>query len=258
MKYAGFIYEWTNMKTGTKYLGSHKGTVDDGYTGSGYSFIKAVRKHGIENFKREIIEFVQDEQDIFVREQHYLDERNCAKSRKYYNISPTACGGDTGAGKKISKTNKKLFAEGKRVAARKGIPLTDEQKEKLSDDWLVILPTGEEIVTKNMLEFCRKNNLNASAMSAVARGDRGHYKKYKCRKLSNNRDVVYEYKEYKYMTAEEKNKINSESVKKAKKQNAKPKIRCNDVTYNSLVDAQNATGLSVYLLKKRGEILRKG
>lgn len=255
MKYAGFIYEWTNMKTGTKYLGSHKGTVDDGYTGSGFSFIKAVNKYGIDSFSREIIEFVQDEKDIFIREQHYLNERNCAKSRKYYNISPTACGGNTGAGKKISKTNKKLFAKGKRVA-RKGIPLSEEQKEKLCDEWLVSLPSGEEIIIKNMLEFCKQYKLNSSTMSAVARGYRGHHKGYKCRKLTNNRDVEYTYKQYVYMTAEEKNKINSESVKKAKEMSSLPKIEYNGVVYHSIKKAKEATGLSRYLLVKNGKLLR--
>lgn len=258
MEYAGFIYEWTNKKNGMKYLGSHVGSVDDGYTGSGKRFLNAVKKYGIQVFEREIVEYVNKRTDIFAREQYYLDERDCAKSKKYYNISLTANGGDTGSGDKISATKKRRYSSGELVIHNKGVPMSEVQKERLSDDWLVILPSGEEIVINNMLDFCRKHKLNASAMSAVARGDRGHYKKYKCRKLSNNRDVVYEYKEYEYMTTEEKNKINSESVKKAKQQNAKPKIRYDDVTYNSLVDAQEATGLSVYLLKKHGEILRKG
>jgi hypothetical protein len=107
-----------------------------------------------------------------------------------------------------------------------------------------------------MLEFCRQNNLHASAMSQVARGKKGHYKGYKCKKLSNNRDVEYEHKEYKYMTAEEKKKVNSDAVKKAKQQKAKPKIRYDGITYNSLVEATAATGLSRHLLIKNGELLR--
>lgn len=230
MKCAGFIYEWTNKKNGKKYLGSHRGTVDDGYTGGGKNFRRAVSKYGIENFERVIVEFVDKVENIFMREQHYLTERNCAESKEYYNISAVAGGGDTGNNQDTWK--------------------------KVSDDWLIILPSGEEIVIKNMLEFCRKNKLNASAMSAVARGKRGKHKNYKCKKLSNNRNVEYENKEYKYLTAEEKKKVNSDSVKEAKKKNAKPKIRYNGVTYNSLVEAKEATGLSRYLLIKNGELLR--
>jgi hypothetical protein len=256
MEYAGFIYEWTNKKNGMKYLGSHVGTIDDGYTGSGKRFLNAVNKYGIDIFDREIVEYVVEKPNIFVREQHYLDERNCAKSKKYYNISPSAHGGDTGAGDKISATKKKMYSSGELVMYNKGVPMSEEKKERLCDDWLVVLPTGEEIVIKNMLEFCRQNNLNPSTMSQVARGRRGHYKGYKCKKLSNNRDVEYEFKEYKYMTAEEKSKVNSESVKKAKQQKAKPKIRYDGVTYNSLVEATESTGISRHLLIKHGELLR--
>jgi hypothetical protein len=256
MKYAGFIYEWTNMKTGSKYLGSHKGTVDDGYIGSGKAFLKALKRHGVSSFTREILEFVEHETDIFKREQYYLDERQCATSRKYYNISPTAGGGDSGAGDKISKTNKLLFATGKRVA-RKGIPLSKEQKEKLCDEWLVVFPDGQEIIIKNMLEFCKQHNLNPSRMSSIARGEKaGHHKGYKCKKLTNNRNVKYEYKEYRYKSDEEKKKINSDAVKKAKELNATPKIEYDGIVYTSLIKAIEATGLSRYLLIKNGKLLR--
>lgn len=137
-----------------------------------------------------------------------------------------------------------------------GIPLSDQQKERLCDEWLVSLPSGEEIVIKNMLEFCRQHDLNPSTMSAVARGYRGQHKNYKCRKLTNNRDVVYEYKEYVYMTAEEKSKINSESVKKAKERLALPKIEYDGVVYYSMEKAMKETGLSRYLLVKNGKLLR--
>ena len=256
MSYDGFVYEWTNKKNGMKYLGSHVGTIDDGYTGSGKRFLNTVNKYGIEIFDREIVEYVGEKTNIFAREQHYLDERDCAKSKNYYNISPTAGGGDTGAGDKISATKKKMYSSGELVMYNKGVPMSKEKKERLCDDWLIILPTGEEVVIKNMLEFCRQNNLNPSTMSAVARGNRSNYKGYKCRKLTNNRDVEYEYKEFVFMTKEEKSKINSESVKEAKRQKSKPKIIYNGITYYSLVEAIEATKLSRYLLVKYGELLR--
>lgn len=254
--YAGFIYEWTNKKNGMKYLGSHVGTIDDGYIGSGKRFLNAVSKYGIEMFDREIVEYVTEAQNVFAREQHYLDERGCAKRKKYYNISPTACGGDTGAGDKISATKKKMFSSGEIVIHNKGIPMLEERKERMCDEWQVILPTGKEINIKNMREFCKQNNLNPSAMSAIARGKRGQYKGYRCKKLTNNRNVDYEYKEYEYLTSEEKKKRNSEGVKKARREKSTPKIKYNGITYNSLVEAKESTKLSRYLLIKNGELLR--
>jgi hypothetical protein len=137
-----------------------------------------------------------------------------------------------------------------------GIRMSSRQKEKICDIWSIITPTGEEIVISNMLEFCRNNKLNASAMSAVARGNRGHYKGYKCKKITNNRDVIYEPKDYVYKTKEEKSKITSDAVKIARRKIAKPKIKYNGTVYNSLREAIAATGMSRYLLVKNGKLLR--
>lgn len=257
MNYIGFIYEWTNINNGMRYIGSHKGTLDDGYTGSGKRFLKAVKKHGISSFSRNIIEMIYDESILLSREQYYLDINNCAKNKKYYNISPTAGGGDTGAGNKISSSHKRAFKNGTRQPWNKGKKLTDKQKEKSPTDvWEVCTPTGEIVKISNMLQFCKENGLNPSTMSAVARGVRGQHHGYKCRKLTNNREVPYEFKEYTYMTSDEKKQINSVAVKKAKQVKALPKIIFDGVTYNSIVEATYKTGKSRYLLVKYGTLLR--
>lgn len=138
-----------------------------------------------------------------------------------------------------------------------GMQMSETQKESLCDEWIVINPLGVEEHITNMLEYCRQNNLNASAMSAVARGDRRHYKKYKCKKLTNNRNVRYEPAEPKpYLTKQEKKQINSVSVRQAKQKIATPKIKYNGVVYNTLTDAIERTGMSRYLLVKYGELLR--
>ena len=226
-----------------------------------YQKLKNTNKELKENLRTsedKVKEFViEKEEDILIREQHYLDMIGCAKSPMYYNIAPSAGGGDCGNGSKISATKKRRFASGELVTHNKGKEMKDEQKLKLADEWEVITPSTKVLLITNMLEFCRQHKLNASAMSAVARGDRRHYKGYKCKKLTNNRNIVYEYKEPPpYLTAEEKKKINSESVKKGKQQKATPKIIYNGVTYTSLVEARDATQLSRFLLVKNGKLLR--
>jgi group I intron endonuclease len=98
--YYGFIYEWTNMINGKKYIGSHAGTIDDGYIGSGKVFQRAVKKHGMENFTRSIIEYVEveDRQYFLEREKFYLDKVNAYYSDDYYNVAKDVIGGDTKAG----------------------------------------------------------------------------------------------------------------------------------------------------------------
>jgi hypothetical protein len=252
MNYSGFIYEWINKIDGMKYLGSHKGTINDGYTGSGKRFENAKNKYGIENFERTIVEYVEKEEDILVREQYYLDERNCAKSSLYYNISPNAGGGDCGNGPKISESRKRRFATDL-VISNKGKAMKEEQKIKLADEWEVITPAKEVLTITNMLEFCRQHKLNASAMSAVSRGRRSMYKGYKCKKLTNKREVEYEHKEYVFMTKEERSQQLKELAIKGGKHHEAVKIEYDGVVYGSIVEAKEATGKSYYLITKYGK-----
>src|SRR5687767_13270786 len=53
--YTDFIYRWVHRVSGKWYLGSHYGCLEDGYIGSGVIFKKALDKHGVEAFEREII-----------------------------------------------------------------------------------------------------------------------------------------------------------------------------------------------------------
>ena len=116
----GFIYLWTNKVNGKKYLGSHIGSPDDGYLGSGVLFRKALKKYGSDQFARELLEIDVPEDQIRFREQHFLDLYQAAKSSTFYNIAAQARN-YTGHGpvtrEQMSKSIKKALTEskGKRV-----------------------------------------------------------------------------------------------------------------------------------------------
>lgn len=83
----GFVYKWTNKLNGKWYIGSHKGTPDDGYIGSGVVFCAAVHKYGIENFLREIL-YQGDYEHDNIRsevEMKFLRESNAANNPMSYN-----------------------------------------------------------------------------------------------------------------------------------------------------------------------------
>ena len=252
MSYAGFIYEWTNKLNGMKYLGSHKGTDTDGYIGSGKRFENAIKKYGVENFERRIVEYVEKKENILLREQYYLDTLNCANSPMYYNISPAAGGGDCGNGSKISASRKRRFATDL-VISNKGKKMSDQQKLKLSDEWEIVTPDNEILIIKNMLEFCRQRHLNASAMSSVARGNRSNYKGYKCKKITNNRNVSYIPKDFKYMSKEDRSRQLKELAIKGGDHHEAVKIEFNGISYNSIAEAKADTGKSYYLITKYGK-----
>lgn len=127
MKYVGFVYRWTNTVNGKMYVGSHVGSDDDGYIGSGLAFHHALKKYRLAKFTREILEYVYSN-DVISVEQKYLTKLDCAKSKMYYNISPTAGGGYLGGDMKAAgrKTRLKNLENGSyeriREAMRKNNP----------------------------------------------------------------------------------------------------------------------------------------
>ena len=84
-KYAGFIYMWKCLPEDCYYIGSHKGVIHDDYRGSGKTFRKVFEHYGITQFQRVILEYVNDSEQIRVREQHWLDVFRAVKSDRFYN-----------------------------------------------------------------------------------------------------------------------------------------------------------------------------
>lgn len=134
-----------------------------------------------------------------------------------------------------------------------GLNMLDEQKLKLADDWEVTTPANEVLLINNMLEFCRKHKLNASAMSAVARGKKSMYKGYKCKKLTNKRNVVYEPVEYVFMTKEERSQQLKKLAVKGGNHHEAVKIEYDGIVYDSIAEAKETTGKSYYLITKYGK-----
>lgn len=57
-----FIYKWTHIPTGRYYIGKHKGSPNDGYTGSGVRFQREFKLTSRSEWKREIPFFGTDEE----------------------------------------------------------------------------------------------------------------------------------------------------------------------------------------------------
>lgn len=84
-KSEAFVYLWTNNLNGRMYVGSHIGSANDGYIGSGTAFNGAVKKYGIINFTRQILE-ESSRDDIRTREQYWLDHFQAASNNQFYNL----------------------------------------------------------------------------------------------------------------------------------------------------------------------------
>lgn len=75
-----FIYKTTNLLSGKYYIGMHStDNIEDGYLGSGKRLRYSINKYGVENHKREIIEFVDSRKELIKREKEIVNLNEIAK-----------------------------------------------------------------------------------------------------------------------------------------------------------------------------------
>lgn len=98
----GIVYLTTNIINNKKYIGVDTNN-NDKYFGSGTIMKLAIKKYGIEKFKKEILFESVDNDTLFTKEKELIDFFNAVESKNYYNL---ADGGKGGAGTLASKESK--------------------------------------------------------------------------------------------------------------------------------------------------------
>lgn len=134
-----YLYKIENLLDGKYYIGVHKtSNLDDGYFGSGKRLHKAISKYGIEYFKKNILQFFDNESDMFNAEASIVNEE-FVRDRQTYNMKVGGNGGwtyvhDNGlnrgfTGKTHSDEIRKKLSE---VASNRTV--SDITKKKLSEN----------------------------------------------------------------------------------------------------------------------------
>lgn len=83
-----FVYKITNLINQKYYIGVHStNNLDDGYMGSGTAIKNAIEKYGIENFKREIVEFVGSAEEKWLAEIKHVT-LEVVRDENSYNMAP--------------------------------------------------------------------------------------------------------------------------------------------------------------------------
>lgn len=91
-----YVYKITNLLDGRIYIGIHStDNLEDKYMGSSIPLYKDIKKFGIENFKKEILEFCPNRDVLLNREKELVDD-NFVKRKDTYNINLGGCTTTTG------------------------------------------------------------------------------------------------------------------------------------------------------------------
>jgi hypothetical protein len=81
------VYKTTNLVTGKIYVG--KDTNDNlNYLGSGTHLQNSLKKHGKENFKKEVLERCENHEELCIREIYWIAELDAMNPEIGYNILP--------------------------------------------------------------------------------------------------------------------------------------------------------------------------
>lgn len=128
------IYKTTNLINGKFYIGKDKHN-DPKYFGSGKILKQAIKKYGISNFVKEIIEECYDEQQWLEREIYWIDFYNSINEG--YNIALGGNGGDTIS----NNSNKKLIYEKKKITDNNKSEIDKLERNKkisnaLKENWI--------------------------------------------------------------------------------------------------------------------------
>ena len=86
----GYIYITTNLINGKIYIGQHKvenNEFDTNYYGSGKLLLEAIDKYGKDNFKCELIDWCNSEEELNNKEIYYIERYKSTTENNNYNIS---------------------------------------------------------------------------------------------------------------------------------------------------------------------------
>lgn len=129
----GIIYKTTCLANGKIYVGQTTSS-DPSYLGSGRKITDAVKKYGIDNFKRKILKVCYNQKQLDAWELVFIKKLRATDPKIGYNILPgsATCFGQVNPAK-LSEVRKRMSVKAKtRDSNRIGSQHTEDTKMKMS------------------------------------------------------------------------------------------------------------------------------
>lgn len=188
-----YIYKIINKLNNKIYIGKHKvpknGESFYRYMGKGIAIREAIKKYGKENFEKEILENIEDDEKQLIvdeREKFWIKELNSI-SPYGYNLSPGGEGGCTSESafkgvetkRKNGTLKKSILTRQKMSIAAKGKPKTELHKQHLSEhhrthkERTIIFEDGHiEISSDPIWKIAERYNMTAILLKRASEYDK--------------------------------------------------------------------------------------
>ena len=130
-----YVYQITNLINGKIYVGKHKSAkhpFENWYYGSGKQIIDAIKKYGIENFKKEVLFYCADKDEMAQKELEIVTEE-FVKRPDTYNMHKGGLGGFEHINSNPEKYRAIKSMHSKRIANRPDNPFKDPEWQKKYD-----------------------------------------------------------------------------------------------------------------------------
>lgn len=171
-----YVYQITNLLNNKVYVGKHKSIkhpFENGYYGSGKQITAAIKKYGIDNFKKEVLQYCSSMEEMADKEAEIVTE-DFVKRSDTYNMHKGGLGGwDHYNGSNIHTENSR---KGGKKSAKRLNEFIAEQKADNTEwwqDWYTkVCKTNKELTLKALTSEAREKRKDTFKQIKHSQGEK--------------------------------------------------------------------------------------